>query len=332
MTDQTGSPCQTIDPYKFLQIIPHPNGSITRLRHDPQTSLASNPNLPISVLSKDITIDQSHNTFIRIFLPRKALDHASSNRKLPLVVFFHGGGFIFLSASSTLFHVFCSNMANDTEAVVVSVNYRLAPEHRLPAAYDDAMKALHWIQTHPGKEEWLSKYADYSNCYLMGSSAGGNIAYHTGLRAAVELHHRGPLKIKGLILVQPFFGGVKRTASELRLMNDSHLPLCATDLMWELSLPRGADRDHEYCNLTVGNGSKQLDEMERLRWRVLVTGCDGDPLFNRQREVVNLVAHKRVRVVEFFVPGQYHGIQDHEPSKAKPLFDVVKHFTFPLIQ
>ncbi|MQK22077.1 hypothetical protein EI013_27305, partial [Escherichia coli] len=124
----------------------------------------------------------------------------------------------------------------------------------LPAAYDDAMETLHWIKSN--KDEWLTQYADYSNCYLMGNSAGANIAYHIGLGVAEKPGDIEPLKIRGLILRQPFFGGTKRTESELRLENDPVIPLCATDLMWELSLPIGADRDHEYCNLRAGDPKK----------------------------------------------------------------------------
>ncbi|KAI9078206.1 hypothetical protein K1719_039820 [Acacia pycnantha] len=68
----------------------------------------------------------------------------------------------------------------------------------------------------------------------MGESAGGNIAYNAGLRVAAEVDQLEPLKIKGLILVQPFFGGVKRTSSEERLANDTILPPPVTDLVWEL--------------------------------------------------------------------------------------------------
>ena len=221
-------------------------------------------------------------------------------------------------------HDFCVNMANDVGVVIVSVEYRLAPEHRLPAAYDDAMEALHWIKTYP--DDWLRQYADYSRCYLMGGSAGANIAYHTGLRAAVVVDLLETLKIKGLILHQPFFGGTKRTGSELRLINDPVLPLCVTDLMWELSLPIGVDRDHEYSNPTAGDGGEKLEKIRGLGWRVLVTGCDGDPLVDRQMEVVKLMEQKGIEVVGRFGHGDYHGVEVREPLKQKELIGVFKSF------
>ncbi|KAM1034357.1 hypothetical protein PS1_038042 [Malus domestica] len=73
------------------------------------------------------------------------------------------------------------------------VEYRLASEQRLPAAYEDAVETLYFIKT--TSDNWLRDYADLSNCYLMGSSPGGNIAYHAGLRAAVVADDFYRLKI-----------------------------------------------------------------------------------------------------------------------------------------
>jgi len=313
----TSTPCNK-DPYKQLNLILNQNGTVTRPNKPPESPPAADPTL--LVLSKDLSINQSKGTWARVYLPREAQNYRS---KLPLVVFFHGGGFIFLSAASTIFHEFCFNMANDVVAVVASVEYRLAPEHRLPAAYDDAVEALHWIKA--SHDDWLENLVDYSNVFLMGSSAGGNIAYNAGLRAAAADDDQIPA-IKGLILVQPFFSGTRRTGSERRLVNEPHLALCNNDALWELSLPVGVDRDHEYCNPTAGKGPGRLGMIERLGWWVLVTGCGGDPLVDRQVELVKLMQKKGVRVVGHFTPGDYHGIQDTDPLKAKQLFWVIKTF------
>ncbi|KAI6696245.1 hypothetical protein NL676_016364 [Syzygium grande] len=88
---------------------------------------------------------------------------------------------------------FCVTLAHELSAVVVSVEYRLALEHRLPRAYDDAVEALHWVKT--TRHEWLTGHADLSTCYLMGSSAGGNLAFHAGLRASASHDDFEPLKI-----------------------------------------------------------------------------------------------------------------------------------------
>ncbi|KAJ4717213.1 Alpha/beta hydrolase-3 [Melia azedarach] len=216
MLEESTPSHSTIDPYKFLQIVPNADGTLTRnCSNYPSTVATPDPSdHTLLVLSKDVPINQLNNTWVRIFLPRQVLD-SSFTTKLPLLVHFHGGGFIILSAATKIFHDFCSNIAAKLPAVIVSLDYRLAPEHRLPAAYEDAMEVLHWIKT--AKDEWLQKYVNFSYCFLMGESAGGNIAYHTGLRAAAEVENLLPLKIRGLILNIPFFSGVKRTESELRL-------------------------------------------------------------------------------------------------------------------
>ncbi|WVZ15418.1 hypothetical protein V8G54_012984 [Vigna mungo] len=313
----TSTPCNK-DPYKQLNLILNQNGTVTRPDKPPDSPPAADPTL--LVLSKDLSINPSKGTWARLYLPRAAQHQRS---KLPLVLFFHGGGFIFLSAASTIFHEFCFNMANDVVAVVVSLEYRLAPEHRLPAAYDDAVEALQWIKA--SQDDWLKNLVDYSNVFLMGSSAGGNIAYNAGLRAAAAADYQIP-KIKGLILVQPFFGGTQRTGSERRLANEPHLGQCFNYAMWELSLPVGVDRDHEYCNPTAGNGPARLELIERVGWWVLVTGCGGDPLVDRQVQLVKLMKKKGVKVVGHFSPGDYHGIQDSDPLKAKELYRVIKTF------
>ncbi|XP_061349068.1 carboxylesterase 1-like [Gastrolobium bilobum] len=329
MANKTSPPSQTIDPYQHLKIVHNPNDTLTRSIDFPSTLPSSDTTLPISVLTKDVTINQSNNTWLRLFLPRKAIpvhgySTSNQNHKLPLIVYFHGSGFIITSAASTMSHDFCVNMAESIEAVVASVEYRLAPEHRLPAAYDDAMETLVWITS--SQDEWLTHYVDYSNCYLMGSSAGATIAYYAGLRAAQEVDHLEPLKIQGLILRQPFFGGTKRSGSELRHENDPVLPLCVSDLLWELALPIGVDREHEYCNLRAENCLEKLDKIEVLGWRVLVSGNGGDPLVDREKELVKLMEEKGVQVVSDFEEEGCHGVEFSDSSKAKQLIEIVKGF------
>ncbi|XVF18258.1 hypothetical protein REPUB_Repub11eG0005600 [Reevesia pubescens] len=313
------------DPYKHLQITLNPDGSLTRINNYGRTSaIPEFSNDSIAVLSKDIFINNSNCTWARIFLPKQAIDNPSSPEKLPVFVYFHGGGFIHFSPDATMSHEFCSNMASELSVIIVSPSYRLAPEHRLPAAYDDAMEALSWIKT--SHEIWLEKYADFSKIFLMGGSAGGNIAYQLGLRAAEQVDNLLPLKIKGLILHQPFFGGVERTESELRSMNDPNFPPCVSDLMWELSLPIRVDRDHEYCNPRVCENSSTLEKIKRLGWRVFVTGCDGDQLIDRQIELVKMLEKNEIEVGSRFLEGGFHGFEVFDPSKAKALYVVLKHF------
>ncbi|CAL5343689.1 unnamed protein product [Camellia sinensis] len=309
---------------RYLPISLNPDGSITRFPEIPTTPASPDPNSPSPVLSKDIPLYPHNQTFLRLFLPRHSL-RRSAAAKSPLIVYVHGGGFILSSAANPSYHNFCSEMAAYLGAVVASVEYRLAPEHRLPAAYDDTMDALYWIGA--SEDEWLREFADITNCFLMGTSAGGNIVYHAGLRAAAETDDLLPLKIRGLVLHHPGFLGSKRTGSELRLADDRILPEFVRDVLWKLSLPIGADRDHEYCNPTVGSGSAALEKMKLLGWKVMVTGCDGDPLIDRQMEFAKMLEKKGVEVVGQFDEGGYHGLEILDPTKTTPLFARLKEFT-----
>ncbi|XP_048127659.1 carboxylesterase 1-like [Rhodamnia argentea] len=333
MSTETAPSNLTVNPLEYLQVTLNPEGTLNRdCFIFPDTSATPDPTLPAGpVLSKDVPINPSHNTWARIFLPHHARS-CSAEEKLPLIVYYHGGGFILGSPASNIFHEFCVALARELSTVVVSVKYRLAPEHRLPLAFDDAVEALHWVKN--ARDEWLTDHADLSTCYLMGSSAGGNLAFHAGLRASASQEDLEPLKIRGLILHHPFFGGTQRTPSELRLENDQMLPLAASDLMWELSLPLGVSRDHEYCNSAVYGGSKLsegVDEMRSLGCRILITGCDGDPLIDRQVELAKLLKEKGAHVVSDFSEGGggYHGIEFMEPDKIKPLIQTLQSFMSP---
>ncbi|XP_038695602.1 probable carboxylesterase 120 [Tripterygium wilfordii] len=323
------------DPYDHLDLTRNPDGTVTRKpsKH-PVRSTAPDLSHPTPVLSKDVTINESNHTWARIFLPRHALeeDSSSSNAPLPLIVYYCGGGFVILSAATIYCHDICFNISSQLSAVVVSLNYRLAPEHRLPAAYDDAMEVLNWI-SHTN-DEWLREHADFTKVFIMGSSAGGNIAYHVGLRvAAAGVDQFKPLKINGLILHYPFFGGAKRSESELRLLNNHVLPPRPrhSDLLWELSLPIGADRDHEYCNPTVGEGPRLLEKMKLLGWKVLLSTCDGDLAYDRQIEVANMMEEKGIKVERRIVIGDYHGDEALDLPKQQKFIIALKDFIFSSI-
>ncbi|CAL0333224.1 unnamed protein product [Lupinus luteus] len=296
----------------------------------PTTPATPDPDTPAPVLSKDVPLNSINNTSLRIFLPKKSLQSSPNSQKLPIIVYYHGGGFIYLSASSSMNHDFCFKLAEMLSVVVVSVDYRLAPVSRLPAAYDDGVEALQWLRTTDDK--WVREFGDITKCFLMGTSAGGNMVYHVGLRVlqkTIDDFDFEPLKIRGLILHHPFFGGAQRTESELRLINDEVLPLKSGDMMWELSLPEGEDRDHKYCNPTVLDEDidKCFDQIKLLRWKVLVTGCYGDPLFDRQVEFVEILRRKGVEVEEYFGDG-CHGMEalDLNSNLAVPArFLVILH-------
>ncbi|KAK7382176.1 hypothetical protein VNO80_00917 [Phaseolus coccineus] len=310
-----------MDPFEFLKIKLNPDGSLTRTYVFPMVPPSPTPPISEPSLSVDIPLNAAANTFLRLFLP-----HPPPAEKLPLLLYFHGGGFILFHPSSLIFHHSCATLAASLPAVIASVDYRLCPEHRLPAAYDDALDALLWAQAQARDPDqahpWLRDHVDFTKCFLMGSSAGGNIAYFAALRALDR--DLSPLKILGIVMNVPYFSGSQRSDSELRLVDDRILPLRANDLMWALSLPEGADRDHVYCNPTAAEAA-HADKIGQLP-ACFINGYGGDPLVDKQKEFVKILEARGVRVEKRFVEDGYHGVEIFDQAKALALTQNVKNF------
>uniref|UniRef100_A0A8R7P920 Alpha/beta hydrolase fold-3 domain-containing protein n=1 Tax=Triticum urartu TaxID=4572 RepID=A0A8R7P920_TRIUA len=97
-------------------------------------------------------------------------------------MYVHGRSFCTESAFCRTYHNYARSLAARAGALIVSVEYRLAPEHTVPMAYDDAWAALQWVASL--SDPWLSYLADPGRTFLAGDSAGGNIVYNTAVRAA----------------------------------------------------------------------------------------------------------------------------------------------------
>ena len=109
---------------------------------------------------------------LRIYTPQGA-------GPFPLLSFFHGGGFVLCSLDTH--DGMCRNLCAGIGCVVVSVDYRLAPEHKFPAALDDCLAATRWTADHAG-----DLHGDAARLMVAGDSAGGNFAAVTALRARDE--------------------------------------------------------------------------------------------------------------------------------------------------
>jgi acetyl esterase len=108
------------------------------------------------------------------------------------MVFFHGSGFVLCSLDTH--DGMCRNLAAGIGCVVVSVDYRLAPEHKFPAGPDDCLLATRWAAAHAAELG-----ADASRIMLAGDSAGGNMAAVTALRVRDE----GGPALRGQMLLYP---------------------------------------------------------------------------------------------------------------------------------
>nr|CAD1841623.1 unnamed protein product [Ananas comosus var. bracteatus] len=130
-----------------------------------------------SVEWKDVLFDPTHSLFLRLYRPRPSHELSGyDNEKLPVLVYFHGGGFCIGSRTWPNFHAGCLRLAAELGVFVVSADYRLAPEHRLPAAIEDGATALLWLKAQAeagaGADPWLAESADFSRVFVSGDSAG----------------------------------------------------------------------------------------------------------------------------------------------------------------
>lgn len=127
---------------------------------------------------------------------------AAGDGPLPLIVFFHGGGFVIGSVTS--YRRLTGHLANLAGALVLSVDYRLAPEHPFPAAPEDALRAFRAAAARAAELG-----ADPAQLFLAGDSAGGNLAAVTALLA----RDAGGPRAAGQILIYPVTDMAGETAS-----------------------------------------------------------------------------------------------------------------------
>src|SRR5262245_8803971 len=157
------------------------------------------PQPPVAEV-RDLAAEGPHGKIpLRLYRSRA---HAAGELQ-PVLVFFHGGGWVFgdLETHDNL----CRSLANEADCTVVSVDYRLAPEHRFPAAIDDAFVATLWVAQHAS-----ALGLDARRLAVGGDSAGGNLATVVSLMAA----HRGTPKIVFQVLLYP--------TTDLALTHDSY--------------------------------------------------------------------------------------------------------------
>lgn len=220
------------------------DGSVERLSGSPMVPPSPGEDPETGVSSKDITISENPKISARVYLPK--LTQPISTQKLPILFYTHGGGFCFESAFSLVETKLMNALVSEAKVVAISIEYRLAPEHPLPIAYEDSWSALQWVASHSvnngrfdNKEPWLARFGDFDRVFVAGDSAGANIAHHVVMRAGRE-KLAGGVKILGAFLTHPYFWGSKPVGSEDTRDFEKLLP----SLVWKFLCPNvagGAD-------------------------------------------------------------------------------------------
>ena len=180
------------DLFGFLRVLS--DGTILRSPAEPVFCPTTFPTSHPSVQWKEAVYDKAKNLRVRMYKPAVAAAAAgggsgdASGNKLPVLVHFHGGGFCLGSCTWGNVHAFCLRLAADAGAVVLSAGYRLAPEHRLPAAFDDGASCMRWLRDQSVNaaeaDAWLTEAADFVRI-------GGSPSYdRRGCRRCPERGHR----------------------------------------------------------------------------------------------------------------------------------------------
>lgn len=210
---------------------------------------------------------------------------------LPALVYFHGGGWVLGDLDSH--DGVCRRIANEAGCVVVSVDYRLAPEHRFPAAVDDSAAATAWVMTHAE-----SLGIDPNRIAVGGDSAGGNLA------AVVALIARDgglPGSLCFQALIYPATDMVGHYPSHDRIT--AGYPLTTNTMRWfiNLYLPEsgGRARDWRASPILADNLSGVCP--------ALVMTAYYDPLFDEGEAYAQRLDREGVRVTRIQFSDQIHG-------------------------
>jgi acetyl esterase len=252
-----------------------------------QSRIVTNPEPPELQSVAPLAIPSPHGSIpARIYTP-KTLRKAGG--LAPGLVFFHGGGWVIGDLDSH--DVVCRKLADEGQLIVISVDYRLAPEHKFPAAVDDAIAATKWIASHAGQLG-----IDAARLCVGGDSAGGNLA------AVVAIAARdgdGPA-LAAQVLIYP--------ATDFAMTHPSHREPETSILLTHSVIPWF--RDHYL------NGAADVHDWRASPARaktlvglppayVLTAGAD--PLRDEGDEYAQRLKQAGVAVTHRTFPGQFHG-------------------------
>uniref|UniRef100_A0A453L010 Alpha/beta hydrolase fold-3 domain-containing protein n=1 Tax=Aegilops tauschii subsp. strangulata TaxID=200361 RepID=A0A453L010_AEGTS len=247
------------------------SGRIERLHRPP--ILPAGDDEATGVTSKDVVLDADTGLSVRLYLPK--LQEPST--KLLVLVYFHGGSFLIESADSSTYHNYVNALAAAAGVLAVSVDYRLAPEHPLPAAYDDSWAALQWAAL--AQDEWIREHGDTARLFLAGDSAGANIVHDMLMRVA---SNDGSPRVEGAILLHPWFGGSKPVEGE-----HPAAPM-VTGMLWSYACPGAVGGADDPRMNPLAPGAPALERLGCVR--MLVTAGLADGLAARDRAYHDAVA------------------------------------------
>lgn len=192
---------------------------------------------------------------------------------------------------------------------------------------DDAWTSLKWLQTQAlskNCEAWLSEGVDLERVFVVGDSSGGNMAHHLAVQLGAGSPELEPVRVRGYVLMAPFFGGSVRTRSE-EGPSEAMLNLAILDRFWRLSIPEGGTKDHPLAN-PFGPASPDLEPLKLDPILVVVGG--NELLKDRAEDYAKRLKEmkKDIEYVEF--EGKEHGFFTNDPysEAGNAVLQLIKRF------
>lgn len=256
---------------------------------------------------KDITVsrEDAEDLWLRVYVPEAVREDRG---KLPVILYFHGGGFIMGSIEDH--DPLCGRLADECRAIVISAEYRLAPEHPFPACIEDAVFTAEWAREHAHEFG-----GDPERILAGGDSSGANIS---AALALLGRDGKAPA-ISGLILFYGTYGCIGFSESEsarLYGQGDYVLPVNTIEKMMELYIPEGTDPDDYRLN------PGRAEDLSNMPPAVLISG-GLDPLRDDGEEFAKRLENAGNKVWPIRAEGMMHGFMLYWQrfSRAKELLE-----------
>ena len=225
---------------------------------------------------------------VRIYWPVRDLDVADAS-SWPVMVYFHGGGWVMGNLEA--YEILCRKLANAGRCVVVSVDYRLAPEYRFPAAVEDAHAAAVWVANNADELD-----VDPTRLVVAGDSAGGNLAAACCLMA----RDRRTVEIAQQVLIYPVTDHNFDRPSYLDNAEGYMLTRHSMQWFWQQYVEHADDRSHPYAS------PLQTESLTELPPAFVVT-AEFDPLRDEGEAYAHRLEAFGVSVELTRCQGQIHG-------------------------
>ena len=258
-----GAPIESLSPEQ-ARLQPTPTDAVTSLLRKKGQSTRPTDLVP-GVTSVDRMIPGAVGEMsARVYTPR-------GDGPFPVIVYYHGGGFVI--GNKDVYDGGARGLSKLANAVVVSVDYRLAPEHTFPAAHDDALAAYRWVLS-----QSRSLGGDGSRVALAGESVGGNLALATAI-AARDKKLRIPAHV---LAVYPVAGTDTTTTSYREHANAK--PLNRAMMSWFVrhTVTSPADRQDTRLNL-LGADLRGLPPVTIVAAEIDPLRSEGEMLAERLR-------------------------------------------------